>query len=358
MQSSSSRGTSQSSPWPEKGSSAETHQRQASLNPAQCAAALPAQSHSWTKDQNFVLINYCLWFFRQDTSTGPEPCSEPGGAGTTRSWWGGAASTWRGSRRLYLEHRWRIWMNQTETSFTAQQQLLRWLQPKRVAFCCRGKGEGQLTSSSLAGPMGEMRPWTWLWKLDKSWEPCHRQGITFLPLAVESLGAWHPSAVAEVKRLGSALARHTGEEESSTICRLFQKLSVCLVRGSAALFNNRSPPDEAALGDEIVWWSKQLMCTWYYSNPVIYHDCIALVHAVRLLITPIFRREQSAVVEALPSYGRKKQWYSVLLQPLRRRRRAGGRLECTMYSAPSTSNTTLPSTTTPPTQRSYVHYKV
>ena len=90
-------------------------------------------------------------------------------------------------------------------------------------------------------------------KLDKSWEPCHRQGITFLPLAVESLGAWHPSAVAEVKRLGSALARHTGEEESSTICRLFQKLSVCLVRGSAALFNNRSPPDEAALGDEIVW---------------------------------------------------------------------------------------------------------
>ena len=37
----------------------------------------------------------------------------------------------------------------------------------------------------------------------KSWEPCNRQGIAFLPLAVESLGAWHPSAVAEVKRLGS-----------------------------------------------------------------------------------------------------------------------------------------------------------
>ena len=90
-------------------------------------------------------------------------------------------------------------------------------------------------------------------KLDKSWEPCHRQGIAFLSLAVECLGAWHPSAVAEVKRLGSALARHTGEEESTTICRLFQKLSVCLMRGNAALFNNRSPAELAALGDEIVW---------------------------------------------------------------------------------------------------------
>ena len=89
--------------------------------------------------------------------------------------------------------------------------------------------------------------------MDKSWEPCHRQGITFLPLAVESLGAWHPSAVAEVKRLGSALARHTGEDEGTTISRLFQKLSVCLMRGNAALFNNRSPPDGSVQSDEIVW---------------------------------------------------------------------------------------------------------
>ena len=71
-------------------------------------------------------------------------------------------------------------------------------------------------------------------KLDKSWEPCHAQGIAFLPIAAESLGAWHSSAIAEVKRLGSALARHTGEEEGITIARLFQKLSVCLMRGNAA----------------------------------------------------------------------------------------------------------------------------
>ena len=89
-------------------------------------------------------------------------------------------------------------------------------------------------------------------KLDKSWESCNRQGICFLPIAVESLGAWHPSAVVELKRLGSALARHKGEEEGVTIGRLFQKLSVCLMRGNAALFNNRSPPDHADCS-EIVW---------------------------------------------------------------------------------------------------------
>ena len=89
-------------------------------------------------------------------------------------------------------------------------------------------------------------------KLDKSWEPCHRQGIAFLPIAVESLGAWHPSAIAELKKLGSALARHTGEDEGTSISRLFQKLSVCLMRGNSAMVNNRSPPDQSA-ADEIVW---------------------------------------------------------------------------------------------------------
>ena len=78
-------------------------------------------------------------------------------------------------------------------------------------------------------------------KLDKSWEPCNRQGIVFLPLAVESLGAWHPLAVKEVKKLASAKARHSGDDESIETTRLFQKLSVALQRGNAALFNNRVP---------------------------------------------------------------------------------------------------------------------
>ena len=90
-------------------------------------------------------------------------------------------------------------------------------------------------------------------KLDKSWDACHRQGIVFLPLAVESLGAWHPSAIVEIKRLGSALARHTGEEEATTTSRLFQRLSISLMRGNAALFNNRCPPEQSTHGDVVEW---------------------------------------------------------------------------------------------------------
>ena len=90
-------------------------------------------------------------------------------------------------------------------------------------------------------------------KLDKSWQPCHEQGIVFLPLAVESLGGWHKAAIAEVKKLGSALARHTGEDESTTISHLFQQLSIALMKGNASLLNNRNPSG-AIDHDEVVGW--------------------------------------------------------------------------------------------------------
>ena len=90
-------------------------------------------------------------------------------------------------------------------------------------------------------------------KMDKSWQPCHNQGIVFLPLAVESLGAWHKSAIGEIKKLGCAVARHTGEEESTTIRHLFQQLSIALAKGNAALFNNRNPSDSSE-GDEGFGW--------------------------------------------------------------------------------------------------------
>ena len=90
-------------------------------------------------------------------------------------------------------------------------------------------------------------------KLDKSWQACNQQGIVFLPLAVESLGAWHKSAVGEIKKLGSALARHTGEEETTVTLHLFQQLSIALVKGNAALLNNRKPCDSSE-GDEGLGW--------------------------------------------------------------------------------------------------------
>jgi len=78
-------------------------------------------------------------------------------------------------------------------------------------------------------------------KLAKSFEPCQQEGITFVPIAVESLGAWHKSGIKEIKKLGSAKARHIGEDEGVEVQRLFQKLSVALMRGNCALMNNRVP---------------------------------------------------------------------------------------------------------------------
>ena len=44
-----------------------------------------------------------------------------------------------------------------------------------------------------------------------------------------------------MKKLASAQARQTGEERSEVIRHLYQKLSVLLARGNAALLLNRFP---------------------------------------------------------------------------------------------------------------------
>ena len=51
-------------------------------------------------------------------------------------------------------------------------------------------------------------------------EECRRQGIAFLPIVAETFGGWHPEAGREVKKLGAALARHTGQEEGETVSHL------------------------------------------------------------------------------------------------------------------------------------------
>ena len=77
-------------------------------------------------------------------------------------------------------------------------------------------------------------------------EDCRRQGIKFIPLAMESLGGWHELAVGEIRKLAAALARQTGQEEKEAKSHLFQKLSILLVRGNGALFVNRIPESTEA----------------------------------------------------------------------------------------------------------------
>ena len=75
-------------------------------------------------------------------------------------------------------------------------------------------------------------------------EACRRQGIFFLPMALESLGGWHDVAVEQVRKLGGALAQHTGEEEGVVKQRLFQKLSIQLMKGNAAILTNHVPEND------------------------------------------------------------------------------------------------------------------
>ena len=51
-------------------------------------------------------------------------------------------------------------------------------------------------------------------------EECRAQGIAFLPLAAETFGGWHSVADREVRKLGSVLARHTGQEEGEATSHL------------------------------------------------------------------------------------------------------------------------------------------
>ena len=67
-------------------------------------------------------------------------------------------------------------------------------------------------------------------------EDCRKQGIAFLPL-VESM----TSAEIEVKKLGSALARHMGQTEGEAISHLWRRLGILLQCGNVALLGNRVP---------------------------------------------------------------------------------------------------------------------
>ena len=81
---------------------------------------------------------------------------------------------------------------------------------------------------------------------------CHQLGVWTLHSPntqdqneAETLGGWDKVAVEEVKKLATAKARHTGEEEGEAVRRIFTKLSVILMRGNAAILANRIP----AVGD-------------------------------------------------------------------------------------------------------------
>ena len=71
-------------------------------------------------------------------------------------------------------------------------------------------------------------------------EDCRRQGIAFLPMAAESYVGWHSIAEQEVKKLGTALTRHTGQK-GEAVRHLWGRLGILLQWGNATILGNRVP---------------------------------------------------------------------------------------------------------------------
>lgn len=78
-------------------------------------------------------------------------------------------------------------------------------------------------------------------KMRDTAEACRSQGLTFLPVAMETLGGLHSTAVGQVKKLGAALARKKGCDEREPTSQLFSRLSVTLMRGNALMLSGRMP---------------------------------------------------------------------------------------------------------------------
>ena len=78
-------------------------------------------------------------------------------------------------------------------------------------------------------------------KLRKYSERCLAEGLDFIPLAVDTLGGWHPKALEVITRLGRQLASNVGKEGGEVVRHLRQRLGVLLVRDNVAMLCSRTP---------------------------------------------------------------------------------------------------------------------
>ena len=74
---------------------------------------------------------------------------------------------------------------------------------------------------------------------------CEAQGVAYVPLVVETTGAWAPRAAGILKRVARAAAARSGEEPGRTHAKLLQELCV-IVRGYRARAVLRRRAEQAA----------------------------------------------------------------------------------------------------------------
>ena len=68
---------------------------------------------------------------------------------------------------------------------------------------------------------------------------CRANGVSFQPLVVETFGGWDKDAVNMLKDIARLEARRWGKDPAMEIKHFFQRLSITLQRGNAALLLDR-----------------------------------------------------------------------------------------------------------------------
>ena len=83
--------------------------------------------------------------------------------------------------------------------------------------------------------------YAWDRKMRNAFAACDAQRISFIPLPVETFGGWHPIAERQISRLGRELAHLPANvSQDSASKHLFQRLSLSIQKGNAALILSRS----------------------------------------------------------------------------------------------------------------------
>jgi len=72
-------------------------------------------------------------------------------------------------------------------------------------------------------------------------DDCHRNGISFIPLAAESLGGWSDLAMDTIREIGKLQALRCNLPPSHSIHHLYQRLSITLWKGNANSWASRMP---------------------------------------------------------------------------------------------------------------------
>ena len=81
----------------------------------------------------------------------------------------------------------------------------------------------------------------WDRKMRSAYDACSAQRIAFIPLPVETFGGWHSEAEKQIERIGRELSRsNSGSDQKTSTNHLFQRLSLTLQKGNAALILSRS----------------------------------------------------------------------------------------------------------------------